>query len=147
MARTLGVVVLRLSIAGALLVVAIAVAFVAERRKRAHSEPAHRSYDFPRQLARADFARPDTPWLVVVFSSSVCDGCSAIVEKAAVLASEAVAVTECEFSANRELHERYAIEGVPTTVIADANGVVHRGFIGSVTATDLWAALAELRTP
>ena len=46
-----------------------------------------------------------------------------------------------------DLHQRYEIDAVPTTVIADENGVVKRGFIGPVTATDLWAGLAEVREP
>ena len=33
------------------------------------------------------------------------------------------------------------------TVVADADGVVRRAFVGAFTATDLWAAVAELRVP
>ncbi len=137
----------RLTIAGLLLAIALAVAFVAERRKRSRLVPAHRGYDYPRQVDRHDFDGPDAPWLVVVFSSEACAGCRPVATKAAVLASAAVAVSECEYTAMRSLHERYGIEGVPTTVIADADGVVRRGFIGAVTATDLWAAVADLRNP
>jgi Thioredoxin len=140
-------VVVRLTIAGLLLAVALAIALVAERRKRSRLAPAHRSYDHPRQLDRHDFDRPEAPWLVVVFSSAACEGCRPVAAKAAVLASDSVAVSECEFTAQRSLHERYGIEGVPTTVIADAEGVVRRGFIGAVTATDLWAAVADVRNP
>jgi hypothetical protein len=32
-------------------------------------------------------------------------------------------------------------------LIADREGVVRRAFLGSTTATDLWAAVAELRAP
>ena len=32
-------------------------------------------------------------------------------------------------------------------VIADAEGVVHRSFLGTVSATHLWAAVAEARDP
>ena len=32
-------------------------------------------------------------------------------------------------------------------MIADADGVVQRAFVGAFTATDLWAAVAELRVP
>ena len=32
-------------------------------------------------------------------------------------------------------------------VIVDAQGVTRRSFLGPMTATDLWAALAELRDP
>ena len=36
---------------------------------------------------------------------------------------------------------------MPCLVIADADGVVQDGFIGPVTATDVWAAVAEARDP
>ncbi len=148
--RTLAEVLNRVSIAALLLMLALVVATLVNRRDArprapAHRAPAHRAYDYPRQLTRSDFARPDAPWLVVVFSSESCEGCPTVVDKAMVLASEDIAVSECEFSKHRVLHERYAIAGVPTTVIADSDGVVRRGFVGSLTAADLWAALADLR--
>lgn len=139
--------IVRLAVAAVLLALALGIAAIAERRKRARLAPAHRSYDFPRQLHRADFERPEAPWLVVVFSSRDCEGCAPIVQSAAVLAASEVAVAECEYHARRDLHERYAIEGVPTTVVADAAGVVRTGFVGRVSATDLWAAVAALRDP
>jgi hypothetical protein len=58
-----------------------------------------------------------------------------------------VAVQEAELVARRDLHERYAIEAVPATLVADAEGVVVRSFLGPVTATHLWAAVAEAREP
>ena len=39
------------------------------------------------------------------------------------------------------------IEAVPTTLVVDGDGVVAAGFIGPITATDLWAAVAEAREP
>ena len=45
------------------------------------------------------------------------------------------------------MHQRYAIDAVPCLVIADADGAVRAGFLGPVTATDLWAAVAEARQP
>ena len=33
------------------------------------------------------------------------------------------------------------------TLVADADGVVCRAFVGAFTATDLWAAVAELALP
>ncbi|MEZ5219609.1 MAG: hypothetical protein R2715_24185 [Ilumatobacteraceae bacterium] len=56
-------------------------------------------------------------------------------------------VQDVEFSAHRDLHERCAIEAVPMTVIADAAGVVVASYHGPVSATDLWAAVAEAREP
>lgn len=137
----------RVLIAAVLLAGAGTFAWLAERAKRSSQAPAHRSYDYPRQIDRADFDRPDAPWLVAVFSSESCLGCRPVVSKAMVLASGVVAVAECEYGAAPDMHARYAIEGVPTTIIADGEGVVRKGFIGAVTATDLWAAVADLRNP
>jgi hypothetical protein len=64
-----------------------------------------------------------------------------------VLASREVAVQEVEYVRDRNLHDRYRIDAVPTLVIADAAGVVHYGHLGPVSATDLWAAMARCRDP
>ena len=89
----------------------------------------------------------DREWLLVVFTSATCDTCADVARKAKVSESAAVAVAEIEWGANRPLHERYGIDAVPTTVLADRDGVVRASFLGPVTATDLWAAVAEAREP
>ena len=53
----------------------------------------------PAQLDRADFPRPEAPWLVVLFTSSNCDSCAGLYDKAAALESDEVAVTEVEYFA------------------------------------------------
>jgi hypothetical protein len=101
----------------------------------------------PTQLDRGDFDRPDAAWLVVVFTSATCDTCTGVWERAQHVESPVVAVQELEATARKDLHERYAIEAVPATLIVDADGVVARSFLGPLTATDLWAAVAEAREP
>jgi hypothetical protein len=135
----------RLIVAAALVGVAGIVAGALRRRKPEPPTQAH--WAVPAQLDRADFERPEAPWLVVVFSSTTCAGCEQAVAKAAVLASREVAVQEVSFQAHPDLHERYAIEAAPTIVVADAEGVVHTSFVSTPTATDLWAAVAEARFP
>jgi hypothetical protein len=127
------------------LVVGILAAFA--RRRRVPNAPTQRRFSVPQQLDRNDFARPDAPWLVAVFSSALCDVCAQVVAKATVLDCRDVAVVEVEYAADRALHEKYAIDAVPTLVIADARGVVVKSFLGPMTATDLWAAVAEARDP
>lgn len=136
----------RVLIAVALAGLALAVAAIVQRRQRADS-PVRTGYAVPAQLDRSDFVRPDAPWLVTVFTSATCSTCAGVWDKARHLESGAVAVQEVEYAADRELHDRYAIEAVPTALVVDAEGVVHASFIGSVTATDLWAAVAEAREP
>lgn len=133
----------RVLIAAAIIVVAVAVALVARRRRP--DAPTQPIRAVPTQLDRADFDRPDAPWLVAVFTSATCDGCADVVSKAAVLASDDVAVVSAEWQTRKDLHERYRIDAVPLLVIADAAGVVRRSFAGPVSATDLWAAVAAAR--
>lgn len=129
----------------ALAIVVAAVAVAAVVRRRPPDGPTQPRGHVPAQLDRADFPRPEAPWLVAVFSSATCRSCADVGAKAAVLASDGVAVADVEYSTRRDLHERYAIDSVPLVVIADAAGVVHRHFLGPVTATDLWAAVAWAR--
>lgn len=136
----------RLVIVAVVAVLAVLVAVVVQRR-RPPATPAETGYHVPPQLHRGDFARPDAPWLVVVFTSQTCSTCAQMWDKSRHLASDAVAVQEVEVMAERTLHDRYGIDGVPTTVVADAEGVVRASFLGPATATDLWAAVAEVRSP
>ena len=126
--------------------VAAVVALVVQRRQPT-TMPAETGYHVPVQLHRPDFDRPDAPWLVAVFTSATCTTCAGMWDKARQLESDEVAVQEVEVTARKDLHERYRIDSVPTTVVADLNGVVMASFLGPATATDLWAAVAELRDP
>jgi hypothetical protein len=133
----------RLIIAIAIIAVAIVVALVLRRRRP--EPPTQPRWHVPAQLDRADFARPDAPWLVVLFSSTACDSCQAVAAKASLLASHDVAYQDVSYQADRALHERYAIDVVPLLLLADQEGVVRANFIGTPAATDLWAAVAAAR--
>jgi hypothetical protein len=138
-------VIVRVLIAVALVVAAGVVAWRLERRRPA--PPPRDAYPVPRQLDRSDFPRPEAGWLVALFSSTTCDSCSGLPAKLAPLESADVATCEIEYHDRPDLHTRYEISGIPTTVVVDAEGVVHAAFVGAFTATDLWAAVAEARTP
>ena len=131
----------------ALGVVAVAVVVgLVLRRRQVVQAPTQPTVVVPAQLDRADFAAP-TPWLVAVFSSATCNSCADVVRKAKVLASPEVTVIDVEYSASKALHRKYDIQAVPIVAIVDPDGVVQAGFAGPVTATDLWAAVAEARHP
>jgi hypothetical protein len=136
----------RLLLAIAIVVAAGVVALVA-RRLRQPDAPTQARYDAPQQLDRRDFPFADHEWLLVAFTSATCHTCADVVAKASVAASAAVGFAEIEYQAERELHRRYQIDAVPTLVLADRNGVVRTSYLGRVTATDLWAAIAEAREP
>lgn len=134
----------RLLIAAAVVLIAVGVAtFV--RRRRAADPPTQPRYELPSQIDRADF--DGEAWLVAVFTSDTCSTCADVASKAAVAASAEVTVQVASFQARRDLHDRYRIDAVPAVLIADPSGVVRRTFVGPVTATDLWAAIADARDP
>jgi hypothetical protein len=131
----------------AVILIGLAVVVAQFVRRRRPEPPTQSRWTVPAQLDRADFARPDAPWLVAAFTSATCASCEDAVAKAAVLASDDVAFQEILFQTSRETHERYAIETVPMIVVADHDGVVRASFIGTPSATELWAAVAEVRHP
>ena len=121
------------------------VAFVAARllERRRPAPPTRDAYPVPAQLDRLDFPRPDAPWLFVLFSSRTCDSCGPMAARVRALESEVVATVDVEAGDDKELHRRYRVEGVPMVVLADAEGVVRAGFVGSVDPWELEGALAE----
>jgi len=137
--------VVRIVIALLILVSVGAVALV--MRRRPPQPPPRDVYPVPKQLDRADFPRRDAAWLVALFSSAACDSCDGLGAKLTPLESGDVAVCEIDAEHQGALHRRYELAAIPTTVVADHDGVVRRAFVGAFTATDLWAAVAELRDP
>lgn len=137
-------VVWRLLLLGAVVAAAVAVSW---RRRHVRPAPTQPRTEVPAQLDRTDFSAPQSPWLVVVFTSATCATCGDVARKAAVLASREVVVQEVEYVRDRALHDKYRIDAVPATVIADADGVTRYGRLGPVSATDLWAAMARCRDP
>lgn len=133
----------RILIAVALVAVALVVAYVLEKRKPA--PPTQPTWAVPSQLDRADFDRPTAPWLVVVFTSATCNTCAGVLAKAKPLENDEVVVQEVEAVAHKDLHQRYAIDAVPTLVVADAAGVVRGSLVGPASAEEIWAAVSSVR--
>lgn len=138
-----------LVVIGVAAVVAIAAGVVAWRlrEQRPPAAPPRDAYPVPRQLRRDDFPRPEARWLVAYFSSATCASCQGLGPKVAILESGDVATCELSFEGERDLHERYQIDAIPMILVADDLGVVQRAFVGATSATDLWAAVAEVREP
>ncbi len=135
----------RVLIAGALILVATVVAVVASRRRP--EPPTQERVPIPAQLDRADFPGAALPWLMVVWTSATCDSCAQATAKARLLASPQVAYAEVAWQERRDLHDRYGVDTVPLTVLADAEGVVQVSFVGAPNFTDLVGAVAEAREP
>ncbi|HUQ40019.1 MAG TPA: hypothetical protein VM030_07665 [Acidimicrobiales bacterium] len=134
----------RALLAAALVAVAVAVAYVLERR-RPDAPARDERLSLPAQIDRSDFDGADRQWLVAVFTSATCESCAAATAKARVVESATVAYAEIPWQTRRDLHDRYGIDTVPAILVADGDGVVRSSFIGTPTATDLWAAVAEAR--
>lgn len=130
-----------------LAVVVVAIAILLQRRKLAAPTEAITEHRAPAQLERSEFDFPEKPWLVAVFTSSSCSTCEQVWATAAVLESAAVSVQQIEATASPELHEKYAITAVPIVALVSSDGMVRSSFLGPVSATHLWAAVAEMRNP
>lgn len=130
-------------VAVVLVALAVTLALIVSRRRP--DAPTQPRWAVPSQVDRADFGRPEAPWLVAVFTAATCGSCAGTMEKARVLSSEQVAVEEVEVGARHALHRRYGVDAVPIVVVADADGVVRASFVGPAPAADLWAGVAALR--
>ncbi len=133
----------RLIILVVLMGLAVVIALVLQRRRP--DPPSAPSYRAPRQLDRDDFEAPTSPILVVVFASETCETCPRVWDLVATLRSETVATQLVTVQGDPDLHQRYRIDGVPTTVVATADGVVVKAFFGGLTADDLVDAVTRAR--
>ena len=125
----------------------VALAALVLRRRSAVDAPTQKVFAAPTQIDRSDFPTAQHQWMVAVFTSETCHVCADMLGKAHVVASNSVSVVELEYSAFKDLHSKYNIEAVPTIIVTDDRGVVHKSFIGPVSATDLWAGVATAREP
>ena len=130
-------------------VIGLSVALIALvlRRRSAVDAPTQKVFTAPTQIDRSDVPTAEHQWMVAVFTAQTCHVCADMLAKAQVVASTSVSVVELEYSAFKDLHGKYNIEAVPTIIVTDERGVVHKSFIGPVSATDLWAGVASAREP
>ncbi|MBS1849131.1 MAG: thioredoxin family protein [Actinobacteria bacterium] len=128
-------------VVAALVVVSGVVVAALVRRRDSGRMAGGTRWSVPAQLERRDFVQPETPRLVVVFASDTCDACSATWDRVTGLADADTAVERVSYQDRPELHERYGIDAVPTLVVADAEGVVLRSFVGPATEDELATAL------
>ena len=132
----------RLAIAAILIVIALVVASLVQRRRGASPTAVPRS-ELPPVVDLAAVGMPRGPALVV-FSEETCRSCSAALAVVRGPAGAGLPVAEVPFGAERELHRRHGIDTVPTTVVTDVDGQVVDGWVGSVDLSGLAAALAQV---
>ena len=108
--------------------------------------PVATGWSVPGHLDRADFAEPDVPWLVAVFSSTDCATCAPMVTEAHTLAAAQVVVQEVPAESASELPDRYQVDVDPMLVVADGDGLVRAHHLGPSAPGELRAVLEKARS-
>ena len=127
------------------LLVCVLIVYSTNRKKVAPTQADE--YGYPSMINRKDFEDVNKEIIVISFTSSVCDSCKGVWSKVQVLNSDSVAVQNVEYEneSGKKLHQKYSIDAVPTTIVCNKDGITLKSYIGSVTATDLWAGVASAR--
>lgn len=118
----------RLIILVVLAVAAVGVALLLQRRRP--EPPSAPSYRAPSQLDRDEFTGPNDVPLVVVFASTTCNSCPVVWEEVERSKTDAFVIERVNVQDDPKRHERYKIDGVPTTLVVGADGVVSAAFFG-----------------
>ena len=140
--------VIRLAAVTVLTLVAVGIAIVLQRRRP--DPPTAPSYRAPSQLDRDDYVSAPGQLLVALFSSATCDSCPRAweaIQRVLGVFSEGFVTQRIDVQDNPDLHERYRIDGVPSTIIADTEGIVIQAFFGPVTPQQLTEALVAAGVP
>ncbi len=134
---------IRLIVLIVLSLAAVGIAFALQRRKP--EAPSAPSYRAPRQLDRSDFDVPSELDLVVVFASSTCDSCPQAWATVTGIEHSGTGAQRVLVQERPDLHKRYKIDGVPTTLVVGPDGAVHASFFGVVDAAPIIEALESIR--
>ena len=129
---------LRVGLLVALTVIAVVVALLLQRRRP--EPPSSPSYRAIAEIDRTEFAFPEAPVLVVMFGSTTCHTCPMVWD---VIESIDVPAERVDVQHDPLRHQRYRIDGVPTTIVAEHSGVVRKTFFGPVSRKQLEATLSS----
>ena len=122
--------------------VAFGISFWANRRKP--DSPTVPKFVLPLQLDRHDFERPDSKWLLVLFTSETCDSCVTVLAQLPDLAITNLHIQSIEFPAQEALHKKYSVGSVPSLLLTGPQGVVEWSFAGVPPLGALSEALEQL---
>ncbi len=112
-------------------VVALASAVAAVVARRKPDVPTAPQFAVPQQLDRNDFEAPNKPWLLLLFSSETCLSCRDARETLGLVDFDQIHVQDVAVETGKALHSRYAINAVPTVILADNEGVVSWSYLGA----------------
>ena len=81
---------------------------------------------------------------IVVFTEKSCHSCQDVVRLIRGPAGAGLPVADIEYGASPELHRKFDIDTVPTTVIVDEQGMVVAGWVGRIDLSEFTTALAKV---
>jgi len=124
---------------------AVVIALVVSTLARRHASPAETEADhhIPDHLDGTDFNNPDGRRMLVVFSSNKCDTCAVVVESAMKLDFPWLMVDVVDIETREGLHNKYGIDAVPVTLLAETSGHVVKSFLGPAGLALMKQAIAD----
>lgn len=132
----------RLLILMALVLVAVVIAALLQRRRP--EPPSAPSYRAPSQVDRSEFAGSVGSALIVVFASATCNSCPVVWDEVLGHRRAGLDVERIDVQTDPKRHQRYRIDGVPTTLVVDGDGVVRASFFGPLADGALQGAVEAL---
>lgn len=133
----------RILVLVALTVLAVGVAWALQRRRP--EAPTAPSYRAPKQIDRDDFEVPADLIMVLVFASATCNTCPMVWEAVNRIERSRTGAQRVQVQDHPDLHKRYKIDGVPTTLVVAPDGAVHASFFGPVETDTIAAAIDGTR--
>ena len=132
----------RVIVAAVLAGFATLVAFVVDRRRISRPLAVRRG-PLPMQIPGVEVGLDAGP-AIIIFTESNCLSCRDAVSVIRGPAGAGISVADVEYGERPQLHKRFGIETVPTTVVVDAAGSVVAGWIGRIDLSELTLALARV---
>lgn len=74
----------------------------------------------------------NTPLALWVFTAKSCKTCPGVMKLARQLESNQVSVLEFSFEQDKDIHQLYAIDSIPLTLIVNQTGDVEKWFLGAL---------------
>jgi len=127
-------------VVGAVIIAAAVSALASRSTTSASAETEHH---IPEQLDVPDFRSTSTGRMLVVFSSSKCHTCALVVDAVSQINLLGLVVDVVDIETRPDLHAKYDIDAVPTTLLAESSGRVVKSFLGPVGRELLEQAISD----
>ena len=132
----------RLFIAVALAGLVALASRLVDRRRASHPLVVRRGA-LPTQVPAVEVGLGVGP-AIISFTELTCRSCQDAISLIRGPAGGGIPVADIEYGAQPELHKRFDIDTVPTTVVVDDKGSVVAGWTGRIDLRELTVALAQV---